>query len=442
MPSLAGIIFGGAEKWGEVKNDRSIIDGQTGTDVSWGMDSIGIGLIGAGGIGAYHRASIEGLEKQGLARLVAVADPWAERLAAEKGALEARGVRWHLDYRDMLLAEKELDAVVIATPIPCHYEMAKACIERGLKVHLEKPPVPLVAQLEELISADASSSVSVGFQFIGSRCVQTLKRHIVDGKLGRVRQIRGGACWPRLDNYYGRASWAGKMTLEGAPVFDGPATNALAHLIHNIMYLAAGERHGFAAPKEVMGELYRARPTLESYDTACLRGRFQDGVEFAVAVTHATEPALPFQLEVRGDTGWGRISQDGARLETSDGVSLDAPETTQELLDVNHANFINVIMGRSDRFFTRLAETRGYVASTNGLLLSSGGIHGIGPASIRQYEKEGQGGYEVTGLREAVEATMAGGKLFSEQGLPWAVARTEAVAIPFDSSRMNAHFPR
>jgi predicted dehydrogenase len=66
------------------------------------------GLIGVGGIGAYHRAAIEAHESAGVARLVAVADPWAERLAAQKADLESRGVRWHMDYRDLLRDETEM----------------------------------------------------------------------------------------------------------------------------------------------------------------------------------------------------------------------------------------------------------------------------------------------------------------------------------------------
>jgi predicted dehydrogenase len=387
------------------------------------------GLIGVGGVGAYHRAAIESHEAAGAARLVAVADPWAGRLAAQKTELESRGVRWHMDYRDMLRNEADLDAAVIATPIPFHYDMAMACIARGLKVYLEKPPVPLIQQFEALLAADTAQSVSVGFQFIGSRCTQLLKGLVAEDRLGQVTEIRAGGCWPRLDNYYARANWAGRMFLDGAPVFDGPATNALAHVIHNIMYFAGEGRDEFAVPVEVEGELYRARP-IESYDTACLRGRFAAGLEFSVAVTHATETPLPFRIEVRGTKGWARLSQDGATLESSAGVSCDHPQTTQELLEINYANFIGVVQGRRDRFSTRLADTRGYVSATNAMLLSSGGIHGIDSASIRPYQRDGEGGFDVLNLREAVEETLAAGRLFSEQRRPWATAKPRPIPIP------------
>jgi predicted dehydrogenase len=388
-------------------------------------------LIGAGGIGAYHRAAIEGRQSAGAARLVAIADPTVERLESQKAEVEARGVRWHQDYREMLRLEMELDAVVIATPIPFHYDMALACIARGLMIHLEKPPVPLLSQLEGLIAADTGQAISVGFQMIGGRGVQLLKQAISEGRLGQVRHIRAVGCWPRLDNYYTRASWAGKMTLNGAPVFDGPITNAFAHLVNNVMYFAAEDRDEFAVPEEIEGELYRARP-IESYDTALLRGRFASGIDFAIAVTHASETVRLFSMDVCGTKGWARISVDGAKLESNIGLACECPQSTQQLLDINYLNFIDVITGRADRFTTRLADTRGYVSATNAMLASAGGILDIDPAHVRKYQRDGETGYDVAGLGAALEETFATGRLFNEQGCPWATATPRPIRLPLE----------
>jgi predicted dehydrogenase len=397
-----------------------------------GGNVIRFGLIGAGGIGAFHRRAIESLESAGTARLIAIADPTEARLAPENAALESRGVRWHLDYRDML-REAELDAVVIATPIPFHREMAAACIERGLFVHLEKPPVPLVGQLEELIAIDSGLKVSVGFQWICARCTQEVKRLIVKGSLGAIREIRVAGGWPRLDTYYRRASWAGRMRLGSSPVFDGPATNALSHLIHTIMYFAGDASDEFAVPVEVTGELYRARP-IESYDTACLRGAFASGIQFTCVVTHAVEEPLPFAIDVRGTEGWARLRDDGASLETSVGISLRNLDNSPRLIGANYENFTDVITGRAARFSTELADTRGYVAATNAMLLSSGGIHDIDGRWIRRYERNDDGGFDVADLRAAVEESLRTGKLFSEQGLPWAKTATRQVCIPLSQN--------
>lgn len=389
---------------------------------------ISIALIGAGGIGAYHLECLEKLEREGLMRLVAIADPTADRFPEVRDRLRARGVVWHANYLDMLGATDELDAAVIATPVPFHLEMTLACLERGLFVNLEKPPVPLIQQLEELIHADRDHRVNVGFQMIASRGIQELKTLIAGGRLGTVRSIRAGGCWPRRDSYYQRASWAGRMTLNGQPVFDGPATNALAHVVHNIMFLAGADRDGFSLPVEVEGELYRARP-IESYDVAAIRGRFASGIEFSFAASHATEANFPFVLEARGDDGWARLSEDGARLQTSLDGDLECPETTQELIAKNYREFIRVLQGERPGFQTALSDTRGYVKSTNAMLLSSGGIHDIEPAAIREYGEGKDRGFDVSGLYEAIKEHFSDGCSLRDAGCTWATAKSKAIDL-------------
>ena len=193
-------------------------------------------LIGATGIGAYHLAAIREMEKAGLVRLAAVADPAVANRPELKAEFTSAGTTAYLDYREMLRQEPALDVVVISTPIPFHLEMALACLERDVFIYLEKPPVPLIQQLNTLIESDKRQRIGVGFQMINARWVQEIKRAILEGKMGKVQEIRIAACWPRLDSYYGRNAAAGRMSLRGEPVFDGPATNALAHLIHNAMF--------------------------------------------------------------------------------------------------------------------------------------------------------------------------------------------------------------
>ena len=59
-------------------------------------------LVGATGIGGYHLQAIRELEKNGLVRLVAVADPALGRLPDLRNELTAQGAGCHLDYRELL----------------------------------------------------------------------------------------------------------------------------------------------------------------------------------------------------------------------------------------------------------------------------------------------------------------------------------------------------
>ncbi|XHR27659.1 MAG: Gfo/Idh/MocA family protein [Chthoniobacteraceae bacterium] len=375
-------------------------------------DPIRFGLIGTGGVGAYHLSVIESLEKEGLVKLVAATNPVASEAQSR---LQARGVQWYTDYKEML-QQQNLDAVTIATPIPLHFEMTQACLDRDLFVYLEKPPVPLVRQLDQLIKADPDNHVNVGFQMIVSKPVQMLKSLIMEGRFGRIQEIRACGCWPRRDSYYNRASWVGKLTFNGEPVFDGPMTNAFAHVVHNIMYLATPEE-GFDTPVSIAGELYRARP-IESYDTACLRGELASGALFSVAVTHATQEMLPFKISVNATNGSALISDDGAVLESTHG-NLNCPESTMDLLKTSYDQFAEFIRGERSRAPTRLSDALGYVLATSGIKISSCGIKDIDSTLIREYHHGEDRGINVKGLRNIIETSFSTGRLFSELGIPW-----------------------
>ena len=107
------------------------------------------GLIGVGGFGAQHLAVLRSLEQSGEIQLAAVCDPSIHRFPEIEADLKSRKVRIYQDYLEMLDREDNLAAVTIAAPIPFHDRMVKACLAPGVFVYLEKPPVPLLSQLDE-----------------------------------------------------------------------------------------------------------------------------------------------------------------------------------------------------------------------------------------------------------------------------------------------------
>src|ERR1044072_7992133 len=51
---------------------------------------------------------------------------------------------------DDLLSDDSLEALVVATPVPTHYELARRALEAGKHVFVEKPPAMHAAEMEEL----------------------------------------------------------------------------------------------------------------------------------------------------------------------------------------------------------------------------------------------------------------------------------------------------
>ncbi len=87
-----------------------------------------------------------------------------------------------------VIADTEVDAVAIATPIFTHYELAKRALEAGKHVLVEKPLAPSVAEAEELaVLADRVKRVlMVDHTFVYTGAVKKIRELIAGGELGRV----------------------------------------------------------------------------------------------------------------------------------------------------------------------------------------------------------------------------------------------------------------
>jgi len=92
-----------------------------------------------------------------------------------------------------LLASDGVDAVVIATPVPTHYPLARAALEAGKHVFVEKPPAMRVAEMEELVGlAEARGLVLMpGHLLLYHPGVQKLKELVDAGELGEVLVVYG-----------------------------------------------------------------------------------------------------------------------------------------------------------------------------------------------------------------------------------------------------------
>ena len=94
---------------------------------------------------------------------------------------------------DELLAADDVDAVVIATPVPTHYPLARAALEAGKHVFVEKPPAMRAAEMEELIGLAETGGLVLmpGHLLLYHPAVQKLKELIDDGELGEVLVVYG-----------------------------------------------------------------------------------------------------------------------------------------------------------------------------------------------------------------------------------------------------------
>jgi len=119
------------------------------------------------------------------ARLVAICDQRDERLATAAKLYPA--VRLHRDIDD-LLADPEVDAVAIATPVHTHFDLGMRALRAGKHVLLEKPMTSTVAEAEQLIEeAERRGLVlMVDHTFIYTSAVRKIHELVRKGALGRL----------------------------------------------------------------------------------------------------------------------------------------------------------------------------------------------------------------------------------------------------------------
>ncbi|HEY5294707.1 MAG TPA: Gfo/Idh/MocA family oxidoreductase [Gaiellaceae bacterium] len=94
---------------------------------------------------------------------------------------------------DDLLADDSLDAVVIATPVPTHYALAKQALEAGKHVFVEKPPAMRAAEMDELVQLAAKQDrvLMPGHLLLYHPGVLKVKELIDEGELGDVLCVYG-----------------------------------------------------------------------------------------------------------------------------------------------------------------------------------------------------------------------------------------------------------
>lgn len=87
-----------------------------------------------------------------------------------------------------VLADKAVDAVVIATPISTHYALARDALHAGKHVFVEKPMTASAEEADELVDVAESAGkvLMVGHTFVYSPPVQKVKEIIDSGQLGEI----------------------------------------------------------------------------------------------------------------------------------------------------------------------------------------------------------------------------------------------------------------
>lgn len=175
-------------------------------------DKLGIAGIGVGGMGG---ANLKALEAEAI---VALCDVDLGYAAATIERYPAAKV--YQDYRRLLERQKDVDAVVIATPDHTHAVITMAALQAGKHVYTQKPLTHDVWEARRLALAAKGSNLTtqMGVQGHSGEGIRLVVEWIRAGLIGEVREVDG---WCDLSYYpWGHAYWSSKW---GERPADTPA---------------------------------------------------------------------------------------------------------------------------------------------------------------------------------------------------------------------------
>ena len=293
---------------------------------------VAVGLIGAGRIGRSHAEIIA--RRLSNATLAAIADPAPGAAAALAEQLDCP-----LAYTDVaeLIANPDIEAVIIASPARFHSDLAVEAARAGKAVFCEKPMALTLDDARRVTEAARQAGVvlQVGFNRRWDRAFADAHAAILAGKIGRPQLLRSLTRDP------------GPMTADPARI--PPWTIFFETLIHDfdtLLWLNHGARatEVYAIADALIKPEAKAGGLL---DTAVVTIRFDNG---AMAVAEASFSALygyDIRGEVFGSAGMltmGEVRKSSLRLFDAQGVSSDTWRMdTAEFIDAYTAEFAGFV---------------------------------------------------------------------------------------------------
>ena len=170
---------------------RHVLGGAGNTPPSEKLNIAGVGVGGQGAV------DLSQMESENIVALCDVDDNYA----AKTYNTYPKAKRYR-DFRVMLEEQKDIDAVVVATPDHTHALVAMAAIEAGKHVYVEKPLTYSIYESRKVTEAARRAKVmtQMGNQGHATEDIRNICEWIADGAIGPVREVHAWtthAVWPQ-----------------------------------------------------------------------------------------------------------------------------------------------------------------------------------------------------------------------------------------------------
>ena len=246
------------------------------------------GLIGCGDIARKRVAPA--LREQPNSELVSVSRARFDQ--AEQFANEFGARRWSADWKE-LIADKEVDAVYVATPVHLHAAQAIAAARAGKHVLCEKPMAIAVAECDEMIAACSENGVRLGVAYYRHfyPVIERIKSILASGEIGTPILAQVNA----FEWFDPPASHPRHWLLERKLSGGGPMFDFGCHRIEVLVNLFGKIKQ----VKSLVGNLLFDR---EVEDTATALFEFENDPQAILSITHAAREPQD-TLEIFGSQG-------------------------------------------------------------------------------------------------------------------------------------------
>lgn len=246
-----------------------------------GSETIRVGVIGAGAIGGIHAENL--MRRTIGATVVAVMDIDRERAAALGTACD--GARVYHDAGD-LIADPDVDAVLIASVDDTHADFTVGCIEAGKPALCEKPLATTVADAERVLRAERAAGgrlAQVGFMREYDEAHKDVYDLLRSGAIGGALKFR---------SVHVNSMFTRELTI------DSVITSSLIHDIHSARWIM-GEEIVSAYAQWVAVD--RARP--RGARLADIQVIFESGAIGSLEYNGDSGYGYEVTVEVIGETG-------------------------------------------------------------------------------------------------------------------------------------------
>lgn len=315
------------------------------------MSKLKVGIISAGGIVRW--AHLPAIKKIDNIEVVAICDVNEEQAITVASEYDIK--LCYKDYKQML-AEANIDAVIIGTPTCFHSPQAIDALKAGKHVLLEKPDAMNVDEAMETmrVAEETGKTLMVIRNNRFYPASQFLKKYIEDGHMGEIYAAR--CHWQRRENYFEPGNWFVNKKLSGG----GPLLDLGVHMIDLGMWLM-----GNPSPITVSGSTFQKIPpktpaTAEKLfdveDLAMGFIRFDNGSCMSLEISWAShiEKEIKY-LELRGTKAGCTISDNNIKIWTTiNGVITDiipkvSTEENGHLYNIKH--FVDVVLNGAKPIF-------------------------------------------------------------------------------------------